>query len=367
MLVTAGDVSIPDGMNFTLDSELNAEVPQFTLTCVSTGGPATTVTWTRDSEPVSGGMTALDDPVTAQYTHTLTVTGRLGGLYQCTVSNNKPSQAMVGLMVQGTCSWTCPCKCWYPSMRYTCKHLHLTHVVAAAPSGIVGIANNGTSIDVSWTPPSPLGQVTGYRIYYDGDDGSSGYVDVTGSSSRRHILTRLPSDVAYIVSITALSTFLHSEVVFAQNPIRLGNYDRLLPLYSVQFCNKCSNSYCSSVLCYTIYFVGDVSIPDGMSFILDSELNAEVPQFTLTCVSTGGPATTVTWTRDSEPVSGGMTVLDDPVTAQYTHTLTVTGRLGGLYQCTVSNNKPSQAMAGLTVRSELSFCPATPPFRLKNT
>jgi len=33
-------------------------------------------------------------------------------------------------------------------------------------------------------------------------------------------------------------------------------------------------------------------------------------------------------------------VLDNPVTAQYTHTLTVTGRLGGLYQCTVSNNKP---------------------------
>ena len=104
---------------------------------------------------------------------------------------------------------------------------------------------------------------------------------------------------------------------------------------------------------------GDVSIPDGMSFILDSEINAEVPQFTLTCVSTGGPATTVTWTRDSEPVSGGMTVLDDPVTAQYTHTLTVTGRLRGLYQCTVFNNKPSQAMAGLTVRSESISLPAT--------
>ena len=102
-----------------------------------------------------------------------------------------------------------------------------------------------------------------------------------------------------------------------------------------------------------------MSISDGMSFTLDSDLNAEVTQFTLTCVSTGGPATTVTWTRGSEPVSGGMTVLDDPVTAQYSHTLTVTGRLGGLYQCTVSNNKPSQAMAGLTVRSESISLPAT--------
>ena len=43
----------------------------------------------------------LDDPVTAQYTHTLTVTGRLGGQYQCTVSNNKPSQNSANFNVQG--------------------------------------------------------------------------------------------------------------------------------------------------------------------------------------------------------------------------------------------------------------------------
>ena len=89
-----------------------------------------------------------------------------------------------------------------------------------------------------------------------------------------------------------------------------------------------------------------------MTFIVDSDLNGESPQFTLTCTSTGGPATTVTWTRDSETVSGGMTELDDPVTAQYTHTLTVTGRLGGQYQCNVSNNKQSTATAQLTVEGE---------------
>ena len=72
------------------------------------------------------------------------------------------------------------------------------------------------------------------------------------------------------------------------------------------------------------------------------------PQFTLTCISTGGPATTVTWTRDSTTVTEGTeTVLDDPVTAQYTHTLTVTGRLPGLYTCTVENNKPSSDSATL--------------------
>ena len=99
---TAGDVTIPGGMTFTEDSDLNGESPQFTLTCTSTGGPTTTVTWTRGSQTVSGGMTVLDVPLTAQYTHTLTVTGRLGGQYQCTVANNKPSTATAQLTVAGS-------------------------------------------------------------------------------------------------------------------------------------------------------------------------------------------------------------------------------------------------------------------------
>ena len=86
---------------------------------------------------------------------------------------------------------------------------------------------------------------------------------------------------------------------------------------------------------------------------MNSDLNGDSPQFTLTCTSAGGPATTVTWTRDSETVSGGMTVLNNAVTAQYTHTLTVTGRLGGQYQCNVTNNKPSTATAQFTVQGAL--------------
>ena len=82
-----------------------------------------------------------------------------------------------------------------------------------------------------------------------------------------------------------------------------------------------------------------------------SDLNGASPQFTLTCISTGGPATTVTWTRDFVTATEGTeTVLHDPVTAQYTHTLTVTGRQAGLYTCTVANNKPSEASANITVK-----------------
>ena len=89
---------------------------------------------------------------------------------------------------------------------------------------------------------------------------------------------------------------------------------------------------------------------------MDSDLNGASPQFTLTCISTGGPATSVTWTRDTETITEGTeTVLDDQVTAQYTHTMTVTGRLGGLYKCTVANDKPSNDSAQLTEQG-IYFC-----------
>ena len=85
-----------------------------------------------------------------------------------------------------------------------------------------------------------------------------------------------------------------------------------------------------------------------MILTVDSDLNGASSQFTLTCISTGGPATTVTWTRDSVTITEGTTtVLNDPVTAQYTHTLTITS--GGEYTCTVANNKPSTASATITV------------------
>ena len=86
--------------------------------------------------------------------------------------------------------------------------------------------------------------------------------------------------------------------------------------------------------------LGDVSISGGVPFDPD--------QLTLTCISTGGPATTVTWTRDSTTVTQGtQTVLNDPVAAQYTHTLNVT--FAGEYTCTVTNNKPSNASARISL------------------
>ena len=105
-----GDIVIADGV--TVDSDLNGVSPQFTLTCISTGGPATTVIWTRDNATITEGTeTVLDDPVTAQYTHTLTATGRLGGLYTCIVANEKPSEAIASFnAVEGAHNITLKCK-----------------------------------------------------------------------------------------------------------------------------------------------------------------------------------------------------------------------------------------------------------------
>ena len=71
-----------------------------TLICISTGGPATIVTWTRDNVTITeGAETVLNNAATAQNTHTLTITS--GGEYTCTVSNDKPSTASVAITVPG--------------------------------------------------------------------------------------------------------------------------------------------------------------------------------------------------------------------------------------------------------------------------
>ena len=104
----------------------------------------------------------------------------------------------------------------------------------------------------------------------------------------------------------------------------------------------------------SIFSTGDVVV-SSIQFQLTSELNATTPTFTLTCTSTGGPATTVSWTVNNHTVTEDgahnitSQVLIDAETATYNHTLTLTGRLVGEYECNVSNNKPSSASGMLAV------------------
>ena len=68
-----------------------------------------------------------------------------------------------------------------------------------------------TSIRVSWSPPTPLGDTTGYRIYYSG--GSSDSVDVSGGSINEHVVTSLQNGDSYTISIVATSQHLPSNTV----------------------------------------------------------------------------------------------------------------------------------------------------------
>ena len=212
-----------------MDSDLNGASPQFTLTCNSTGGPATTVTWTRDSVTVTeGNETVLNDPVSAQYTHTLTVTGGsgMGGLYTCTVANVKPSEDSATYTVRGasdTVLQLCMCLNALEVTAYfkCCIHISCDYAltvcvvmsyfmfnilppVASAPTNLMAVQEGPTSIRVSWSPPTPLGDTTGYRIYYSG--GSSGSVNVSDGSTDNYLLTGLQNGDTYTISIVTLAT-----------------------------------------------------------------------------------------------------------------------------------------------------------------
>ena len=97
-------------MTFNLESEVEADTPLFTLTCISMGGPVTSVSWYKDGEHLNNQgpegntysiSTAMIDIETASYRSTLTVTSRRTGEYVCLFSNNKPSNTSAILMVGG--------------------------------------------------------------------------------------------------------------------------------------------------------------------------------------------------------------------------------------------------------------------------
>ena len=108
---------------------------------------------------------------------------------------------------------------------------------------------------------------------------------------------------------------------------------------------------------YIPSFAGEIQILGKVNFSIDSNPDEATLQFNLSCFSIGGPATTVSWSRDSETLTEGTrTVLDNAETAQYTHTLTLTGRMEGLYTCSVANEISNvSAELNVTGKAEHSF------------
>ena len=125
--------------------------------------------------------------------------------------------------------------------------------------------------------------------------------------------------------------------------------------HSLKSCKWWQTSIAICMYLYLLPSTGQVTIPGEITFKLNTDSATDPPVFTLTCTSTGGPSTTVSWRRDGTVLSDDsnhdiMSQVTDPVTATYTNTLTVTGRHDGLYQCSVSNIRtPSGISRSLTI------------------
>ena len=87
---------------------------------------------------------------------------------------------------------------------------------ASAPSNLMAVQEGPTSIRVSWTPPTPLENTTGYRIDYSGSS-----IGVRGGAADNHLLTSLQNGASYTISIVGTSRHFSSEHV---------NYPNSLPL-----------------------------------------------------------------------------------------------------------------------------------------
>ena len=96
ILLYSSPTVLPTIMTPTYDEESR------TLTCVSTGSPATTVSWMKDGLPIDDSThytltQTITDRVSSTYSNVLTVSegapGGVAGTYTCTVSNELGSDS----------------------------------------------------------------------------------------------------------------------------------------------------------------------------------------------------------------------------------------------------------------------------------
>ena len=76
--------------HFTLHTDPRGEVPEFTVSCRTYGGPATIVDWAVNRQPFHEGTSqvVLDTSHIAVYDNRLRMTGKVAGHYLCLITNN---------------------------------------------------------------------------------------------------------------------------------------------------------------------------------------------------------------------------------------------------------------------------------------
>ncbi len=190
----------------------------FTLTCNSGGGPATTVTWKRDGTVVSEDSnhvttSALVGQSGPDYTSTLTVTGKEGGLYTCTVTNDIGS-ADGQYRVEGESI----------VIRFVATgniEAFFMYIPAASQPTSFSASQVGTTttIRISWYQPNSGATPTGSRIYvyrrYYGWSSWSYYTSVdasTQSGNNEYLLESLIIGYRYQLRMKIRSYQLPSAI-----------------------------------------------------------------------------------------------------------------------------------------------------------
>ena len=107
--IHAGLLHSNEPANFTLHTEPNAGVPEFTISCITNGGPASTVEWHRGDLNIK--LDKNDDYQTSQiilntetstYDNRLRFSGRESVMYTCIISNaREKSSVEKSLTIEG--------------------------------------------------------------------------------------------------------------------------------------------------------------------------------------------------------------------------------------------------------------------------
>ena len=218
VLPTSGTLQpITDDIMFAL---VSSSPVQFSLTCTSTGGPATSVTWTRDGVNVNYDSThvltrTVENTMTAQYSNTLTVTGVEGGSYQCIVSNVRG--AVMSPVLSGA------------GRLFILRTYHSTitmwsySLAPSVPRDVAASEPTNSSVRVTWTAPNDNIEVLEYQVSIErltgtGCDSSHNATKSVSSRTTNDTVTGLSGFSTYRISVTAINIF-GSSLATNSNPI----------------------------------------------------------------------------------------------------------------------------------------------------
>ena len=105
----------------------------------------------------------------------------------------------------------CTCALSVHALKHSLIHTY-TYTVASSPTELKVVQEDSTSVRLTWTPPSPLGDTTGYTIFYSTGNTTDSR-EISGGRVSEAELTDLKKGGDYSISLVGRSQHLPSEAV----------------------------------------------------------------------------------------------------------------------------------------------------------